>query len=159
MLEKLFKPKNLIKAMLAIGAIWLAINALQDTQAAYVDVEPSQDHTWNYADADTRANWESTHEASGNVPPDEVQAPEAASPPWPQSPNDDSWTDPSIPTNVLRWISESFPTDERGFTIYPDYFGGKYIDHENGRVVLLRVASATEPMPTFTNFPDFCKRC
>lgn len=146
MLENLFKPMNLIKSMLAIGAIWFAINALHDTQAAYVEF--NQDYTW--------ADWESTHEASWDVvSTDEVQPPQAASPPWSQSPNDDSWTDPSIPENVLRWIRESFPTDERGFTIYPDYFGGMYIDHDNnGRVVLLRVVSSTEPMPTFTNFPD-----
>jgi len=94
----------------------------------------------------------------GLPPPDPLPLPpgvEHPEPGGPQPPRDDLWTDPNEPTNVARWITESFPTNEMGVTIYPDYFGGMYFDiYNNGRLVLLRVSSATEPMPTFSNFPD-----
>ena len=141
MLKKLTVPRIIMKIMLAVGILWLVAGAIQDTQAAYVEPRQDDTHTWQHYEEDPWAEWR-----QGGPGP---QLP----------PDDDFWTDPNEPSNVARWVRDSFPTDERGNRIYPDYFAGMYFDiNNNGNLVLLRVSSATGPMPTFTNFPDVTVR-
>ena len=51
MFEKLLKPKNILKTVLAVGVIWVVADAIQDTQASYY-VEPSE-YLWEHNHVDS----------------------------------------------------------------------------------------------------------
>ena len=123
---------------------------------------------WN-ASVDSWNVWEQTHDISWTPiapidadPWEPIAAPEEPFQPGetrPQRPPDhppqfseEFWTNHNRAMDTVRRINEHFTT-ETGIRIYPDYFGGMYIN-DDGNLVLLRVASATPPMPTFTYFTD-----